>query len=254
MTGLGDSGLSRAQRGPAGWFRWKPAIDWTVAALLVVPVCAVVAILVVLVRATSKGPGLYRQIRVGKDGRHFTIYKIRTMRCDAEAASGPVWTQPRDPRITFLGRILRRLHLDELPQVFNVLRGEMSFIGPRPERPEFVSVLAKAVPGYHQRLAVRPGVTGLAQVNLPSDTDLRSVRRKLVLDCEYIRSAGPWLDFRLFLCTAARLLRVSLVRVLGLHRSFVSPDIAGFSADAHPRDRLEEVSMSGVSRSLCCGR
>ena len=172
---------------PAGWFRWKPAIDWTVALLLLVPAGAIVAILVLLVRATSKGPGLYRQIRVGKDGRHFTIYKIRTMRADAEAASGPVWTRPHDPRITLLGRILRKLHLDELPQIFNVLRGEMSFIGPRPERPEFVSVLAAAVPGYRQRLAVRPGITGLAQVNLPSDTDLSSVRRKLVLDCEYLQ-------------------------------------------------------------------
>ena len=239
-------------RGSTGWFRWKPALDWTIALLLLVPAGVIIAILVLLVRATSRGPGIYRQVRVGKDGRRFTLLKIRTMRFDAEAATGPVWTQPHDPRITFLGRILRKLHLDELPQIFNVLRGEMSFVGPRPERPEFVSVLAKVIPGYRQRLAVRPGVTGLAQVNLPPDTDLRSVRRNLVLDCEYIGSAGPGLDFRLFLCTAARLLRVSLVGVLGLHRSLTPPDLATLSADARPRERLDEMSVAGVLSG--CGR
>ena len=129
-----------------------------------------------LVRLTSRGPGIYKQARVGKDGRKFMMYKIRTMRQDAEAASGPMWTQAHDPRVTFLGRVLRKLHLDELPQLFNVLKGEMSLVGPRPERPEFVRVLAEAIPGYRNRLAVRPGVTGLAQVNLPPDTDIASVR------------------------------------------------------------------------------
>ena len=116
------------------------------------------------------------------------MYKIRTMRHDAESGTGPVWTQTtRDPRITAIGRVLRQFHLDELPQLLNVVKGEMSVIGPRPERPEFVHVLAESIPGYLKRLVVRPGMTGLAQLNLPPDSDLNSVRRKLALDCEYIR-------------------------------------------------------------------
>ena len=146
------------------------------------------------------------------------IYKIRTMRHKAEAGCGAVWTRPGDPRITRVGRVLRKFHLDELPQLFNVLRGEMSLIGPRPERPEFVHVLAEAVPGYLDRLTVRPGVTGLAQLYLPPDSDLTSVRRKLVLDCEYIREGGPWLDARLFLCTLLRLFKVPHRWLLPLRR------------------------------------
>jgi lipopolysaccharide/colanic/teichoic acid biosynthesis glycosyltransferase len=202
----------------AAYFGWKVAIDLAVAYLLLVPVSAAIVILVLLVRATSRGPGIFRQVRVGKDGRHFMMYKIRTMRVDAEAASGPVWTQPHDPRVTFMGRLLRKLHLDELPQLYNVLRGEMSFVGPRPERPEFVPILSQALPGYRNRLVVRPGITGLAQLNLPPDSDLLSVRRKLVLDCEYVRTAGLWLDCRLVACTAARMLRLTLLGVLGLRR------------------------------------
>ena len=218
----------------ATYFRWKAAADFAVAVLLFVPTFAVIAILVLLVRATSSGPGIYRQMRVGKDGRRFMIYKIRTMRADAEAVSGPVWTQLQDPRVTFLGRILRTLHLDELPQIYNVLRGEMSFIGPRPERPEFVRVLSEAIPGYRIRLTVLPGITGLAQVNLSPDTDLESVRRKLVLDCEYIHNAGLWLDLRLFFCTSARMFRVSLVRLLGLHRDVVLPDPGDSEGETEP--------------------
>jgi lipopolysaccharide/colanic/teichoic acid biosynthesis glycosyltransferase len=228
----GEAGVDLAARGRTGYFRWKIAADFAIAALLLAPTTAMIAILVLLVRATSKGPGIYRQMRVGKHGRRFMIYKIRTMRVDAEAASGPVWTQPRDPRVTFLGRILRKLHLDELPQIFNVLRGEMSFVGPRPERPEFTRVLSEAIPHYRDRLAVRPGITGLAQVNLPPDTDLQSVRRKLFLDCQYVRNAGPWLDFRLFVCSLARMFRVSLVHVLGLRRTVVLPDFADPATDA----------------------
>ena len=105
------------------------------------------------------------------------------------------------------GRLLRRFHLDELPQIINVLKGEMSFVGPRPESPEFVHVLAQSIPDYLKRLAALPGITGLAQLNLPPDTDLESVRRKLVLDLEYIDTAGPLLDARLFLATSLRLVK-----------------------------------------------
>lgn len=180
---------------PSTYFRRKGIFDRTVAALLLLPGLPIIAILVLLVRATSRGPGIYRQVRLGRRGEKFLMYKIRTMRHDAEAASGPVWTtHGRDPRITRIGRFLRRVHLDELPQLFNIFKGEMSLVGPRPERPEFVHVLAEAIPGYRSRMEVLPGVTGLAQLNLPPDTDLLSVRRKLVLDREYIERAGLLLD------------------------------------------------------------
>ena len=121
---------------------------------------------------------------------------------NCESLTGPRWSMPGDPRVTCIGAFLRASHLDELPQLLNVLRGEMSLIGPRPERPEFVPELERELPGYWQRLTVRPGVTGLAQVQLPPDTDLNSVRRKLAHDLYYIRHLSPWLDLRLLLCTA----------------------------------------------------
>ena len=214
---------------PSAYFRWKAVFDRTLAALLLAPGLPMIGLLVALVRLTSRGPGIFRQVRVGQHGRKFMMYKIRTMRHDAEAASGPVWAQHHhDPRVTLVGRVLRKFHLDELPQLLNVIKGEMSLIGPRPERPEFVHVLSEAIPNYRSRLAVRPGVTGLAQLNLPPDTDLDSVRRKLVLDCEYIRQAGPWLDLRLFACTGLRMLKIPerwSLRMFGLHRDVTVPTI-----------------------------
>jgi lipopolysaccharide/colanic/teichoic acid biosynthesis glycosyltransferase len=191
---------------PSPYFRWKGIIGRVLALILLVPGVPIMGVLVLLVRLTSKGPGIHRQTRLGKDGKPFTMYKIRTMEHNTEARTGIVWTRPHDGRITRVGRVLRKLHLDELPQLFNVLKGDMHLIGPRPERPEFVDVLGKAVPGYTNRLVVLPGITGLAQINLPPDTDLDSVRRKLVLDLEYVKKAGPVLDIRMFLCTCVRLL------------------------------------------------
>ena len=203
------------------YFRRKAVLDRVLAALLLVPGLPMIGLLILLVRLTSRGPGIYRQIRVGQGGRKFAMYKIRTMRHDAEAASGPMWTHARDPRITPMGRLLRRLHLDELPQLLNVLKGDMSLVGPRPERPEFVHVLAEAIPDYLNRLVVPPGVTGLAQLNLPPDSDLMSVRRKLVLDCEYIEQAGLLLDIRLLCCTSLRMLKLPerwMLPIFGLRR------------------------------------
>jgi len=178
---------------------------------------------VLLIRATSRGPGIYRQERVGKDGRIFTMFKLRSMRLDAEAQSGPVWSATgSDARVTRLGYWLRKLHLDEIPQLFNVLCGDMSLIGPRPERPEFVRVLADSIPGYMDRLRVAPGITGLAQLNLPPDTDLNSVRRKLVLDLEYIQTASLVFDLRIFLCTLLHLIGMkggTAMRVMRLTRN-----------------------------------
>ena len=212
---------------PGPYFRWKGIIGRVLAAVLLIPGLPIIGLLVLLVRLTSRGPGIHRQTRLGKDGRPFTMYKIRTMTDDAETKVGAVWTRPSDARITRVGSILRKLHLDEFPQLFNVLRGEMCLVGPRPERPEFVCVLAKVIPGYTGRLVVTPGVTGLAQINLPPDTDLQSVRRKLALDLEYVEHASPLLDVQMLLCTWVRLLGVPgvlAIRVCGLHRELTDLD------------------------------
>jgi lipopolysaccharide/colanic/teichoic acid biosynthesis glycosyltransferase len=201
--------------------RGKTISDRILGLLLLIPALPLIGLLIVLIRVTSRGPGVFRQTRVGKKGRIFTMYKLRSMRLDAELGTGPVWANAEDLRVTLVGHWLRRLHLDELPQLFNVIRGEMSLVGPRPERPEFVAVLAEQIPGYLNRLAVLPGITGLAQINLPADTDLDSVRRKLALDNEYICTSSPWLEFRIIVCTLLRLigLRGGIgVRLLGLQR------------------------------------
>ena len=166
-----------------------------------------------LVRATSSGPGFYSQVRVGRHGRNYRIYKLRTMYHNCEAVSGAAWSSKRDSRVTRIGRILRKLHIDELPQLLNVLRGEMSLVGPRPERPEFVGPLAGQIPGYYDRLAVRPGVTGLAQIQLPADEDIEDVRKKVVLDRCYAEKRDLWLDFRIMVGTAVYLLGFSYATV-----------------------------------------
>jgi lipopolysaccharide/colanic/teichoic acid biosynthesis glycosyltransferase len=180
----------------------KTAFDFVAAAVLLVPAAPVIALAALLVKLTSRGPAFYTQTRVGRNGRLFTIYKLRSMIHRCESLTGPRWSIPGDPRVTRVGHVLRVTHLDELPQLLNVLRGEMSLIGPRPERPEFVPELERALPRYRERLAVLPGVTGLAQVQLPADTDLNSVRTKLAYDLYYIRHLSPGLDLRLLGCTA----------------------------------------------------
>jgi len=193
------------------------------ALLLLVLAAPLLAALWLAVKLSSNGPGFYCQKRMGHNGRVFMMYKLRSMREDAEARTGPVWASAgTDSRVTQLGYWLRHLHLDELPQLYNIGGGEMALVGPRPERPEFVGVLAEQIPGYWERLRVKPGITGLAQINLPPDTDLHSVRCKLVLDREYIRSAGPLLDARIVLCTLLRLVGLRggrAVALLGLSRS-----------------------------------
>jgi lipopolysaccharide/colanic/teichoic acid biosynthesis glycosyltransferase len=180
----------------------KTALDFVAAAVLLVVAAPVVGLAALLVKLTSRGPAFYTQTRVGRNGRLFTIYKVRTMIHKCESLTGPRWSMPGDPRVTRLGNFLRVTHLDELPQLVNVLRGDMSLIGPRPERPEFVPELERALPRYRERLAVLPGVTGLAQVRLPADTDLGSVRTKLAYDLYYIRHLSPMLDLRILLCTS----------------------------------------------------
>ncbi len=147
------------------------------------------------VRLSSKGPVLYRQRRVGLDGHLFWLYKFRSMYVDAEARTGAVWATKDDPRITPVGKWLRRLRLDELPQFWNVVKGDMTIVGPRPERPEFVDLLAQQIPYYRQRLAVKPGITGWAQINHKyGDTQLDAMI-KLEYDLYYIKHIAPALDF-----------------------------------------------------------
>ncbi len=228
---------------PTIQFRWMGVLDRTVAALLLVPGLPLMAALVVLVRLTSRGPGVFEQKRVGKGGRTFTMFKLRSMRVDAEHRSGAIWAKDDDPRTTAIGKYLRKFHLDELPQLFNVLRGEMSLVGPRPERPEFVRVLAAALPGYEDRLLVLPGVTGLAQINLSPDTDLDSVAKKLALDLEYVETAGAWLDLRLVVVTIARMFKIGSkfwVRLFGTerdlknHSKYVRPDQSQIRPNGSP--------------------
>ncbi len=150
---------------------------------------------VVAVKLSSRGPVLYRQRRVGSKGRVFTLYKFRSMYVDAEARTGAVWASVDDPRITPIGRWLRKLRLDELPQFWNVVKGDMAIVGPRPERPEFVELLAQQIPYYRQRLAVKPGITGWAQINHKyGDTELDAMI-KLEYDLYYIKNVAPALDF-----------------------------------------------------------
>ena len=203
------------------YFRWKNVPGFLVALALCLPGLPLILVLVLVVRASSPGPAIYRQVRVGRNGRTFTIFKLRTMRQDAEAVTGPTWASTDDPRVTRVGRVIRALHLDELPQLFNVLLGDMSLVGPRPERPEFTQLLGRKVPGYLDRLSVRPGITGLAQINLPPDTDLESVRRKVVLDREYVESASPLMDVKILACTCFRIVGIHGTltrRLLGLER------------------------------------
>lgn len=235
------------------YLRRKGIVERAFAALLLLPILPLLGALVLLVRATSRGPAIFKQVRMGKDGRVFTMYKLRSMRLDAEKGVGPVWASSSDARVTWLGKWLRKLHLDELPQIFNVVTGEMSLIGPRPERPEFVSVLAEKIPGYCDRLAVLPGVTGLAQINLPPDQTLDDVERKLVLDREYIASAGFWLDLRMLVCTALRMFGVpgaAATRMTQVERRVELPpseiDYGALGADNPERTPAEIAGTLGV--------
>lgn len=187
--------------------RVKMALDLIFAAVLLFFTCPVILLSMLAVRLSSPGPPIYSQKRLGFRGRPITIYKIRTMYQDCERQTGAVWSIPGDPRITWVGRFLRWSHIDELPQLYNILCGDMSLIGPRPERPEIITQLEKTLPHYRRRLEIHPGLTGLAQVLQAPDTDFESVRRKLDLDLFYIEQIGPSLDFRIFLATPLHIIR-----------------------------------------------
>jgi lipopolysaccharide/colanic/teichoic acid biosynthesis glycosyltransferase len=205
----------------SSYFWYKGFVDRFIAALLLIPALPIIGILALCIKFTSKGPCIYAQERLGKNGQLFTMYKLRSMVVDAEKSTGAVWASQNDSRVTLIGKFLRKFHLDEIPQLFNVLRGEMALVGPRPEREEFVKILSREIDGYSYRLLVVPGVTGLAQLNLPPDLEVADVRRKISLDFEYIENASFWFDFVLILGTLgrfAKFLGTVHLKFLGIYR------------------------------------
>ena len=180
----------------------KRVTDVMLALLLLVVLAPAVLVALLAIALSADGPLFYRQLRVGRYGRTFRILKLRTMRVGAEAGA-PQWASDDDPRRTAVGRLLRRTRLDEVPQLANILRGEMSFVGPRPERPAFVEELEQRLPYYAWRHFVRPGLTGWAQVNLPYGSSVEDARRKLEYDLYYVRHCSLLTDLRIVLRTAA---------------------------------------------------
>jgi exopolysaccharide biosynthesis polyprenyl glycosylphosphotransferase len=166
--------------------------------LLTLPFLPLVAL---MIKVDSRGPIFFRQVRVGELEKEFVLYKFRTMRQDAENSTGAVWAQKNDPRVTRLGKLLRKTRIDELPQLYNVLIGEMGFIGPRPERPEFVSELKKCIPYYSERHFVKPGVTGWAQIRYPYGASVEDALEKLRHDLYYIKNISLFLDVLIFIET-----------------------------------------------------
>lgn len=180
----------------------KRALDLSVALTGLVVGAPVFLLIALAIKLDSRGPIFYKQLRVGLRGRTFYIYKFRSMRQDAEVKSGPVWAKENDPRITKVGDFLRKTHLDELPQFINVLKGEMSLVGPRPERPHFVKELRRVIPHYDKRHYAKPGVTGLAQVRQRYDENVEDVKKKVRYDVLYIKKMCPILDVKVIAMTA----------------------------------------------------
>jgi lipopolysaccharide/colanic/teichoic acid biosynthesis glycosyltransferase len=193
----------------------RDALNILIAALALIVLAPIMLVIALAVWLSSPGPVLYTQERVGLDRRQrgpvsnnhrrstdigglpFTIYKFRTMSVDAERQSGAVWAQPQDPRVTPVGRFLRQYRLDELPQLFNVLRGEMNIVGPRPERPQIFARLRTEIADYPLRQRAKPGITGLAQISQHYDCSLDDVRNKVRYDLEYIRRQSLLEDLRI---------------------------------------------------------
>lgn len=197
----------------------RRALNIVVACIGLVLAAPIMLVVAIAVRLTSPGPVIYTQIRIGQDrrrrggsagaprrandlgGKPFRIYKFRTMRVDAEKASGAVWATQNDPRVTPIGRVLRKYRLDELPQLFNVILGDMNIVGPRPERPVIFQELRQTIHGYEYRQLARPGITGLAQVSQNYDSNLDDVKRKVQYDLTYIRKQSLVEDMRIMALT-----------------------------------------------------
>ena len=171
----------------------RSLVHWLVALLGAILSLPLVLLTAVLIKLESRGPVFYKQERVGKNGRAFVLMKFRSMRVDAEQ-DGPVWASKGDARTTRVGRVIRKIRIDEIPQFWNILKGEMSFVGPRPERPHFVSQLAEEIPFYEQRHLIAPGLTGWAQIKYPYGASIEDARQKLQYDLFYIKNQGLILD------------------------------------------------------------
>ncbi len=214
----------------------KRAFDASLAAILLLVMAPFMLLVAIAIKIDSRGPVFYAQWRTGLNrrraglgtgterrrtsafGRPFRIYKFRSMRTDAEPGGKPVWCRKDDPRVTRMGNIMRKTHMDELPQLFNILIGDMSFVGPRPERPEVISDLTGKVSGYEHRLLCPPGLTGLAQISHPADLALGDVKKKLRYDRLYLKRASMWMDMVLILGTVPKVLNVPRRRVRKISR------------------------------------
>lgn len=183
------------------FLEFKRFFDTIVSAIGIVMVLPVLAVAALVIKIVSPGPVFFRQERVGWGGKVFHIYKLRTMRVDAEKHTGPVWAREDDPRLIRFGKLIRKMHIDELPQLFNVLRGDMSIVGPRPERPVFVAQLSNEIRDYRKRISVRPGITGLAQIRHKYDETIKDVKKKVKFDLLYIREMCLMVDLRILLRT-----------------------------------------------------
>ena len=181
--------------------RLQTFYSFLIGAIVLIIAAPVMLLVALLVKLTSRGPVLFSQDRVGLNGKVFRIFKFRSMVVDAEAATGAVWAKKNDPRVTTFGKLIRKTRLDELPQIFNVLRGDMAIVGPRPERPEFVTVLTEQIPFYRQRHSVKPGVTGWAQINYKYGETIEDTIVKLEYDLYYIKNLSPSLDLYILLNT-----------------------------------------------------
>jgi exopolysaccharide biosynthesis polyprenyl glycosylphosphotransferase len=180
---------------------FKRLFDITASLLLIALTFPLIVLGALAVKLESRGPAFYRQRRVGLYGQGFDIIKLRSMRQDAEVAGKAVWAEKDDPRITRVGRFIRKVRIDELPQCWSVLKGEMSFVGPRPERPQFVEDLEQQIPYYAERHMVKPGITGWAQINYPYGASIDDSRQKLEYDLYYAKNYSPFLDLLILLQT-----------------------------------------------------
>ncbi|MFH1026856.1 MAG: sugar transferase [Pseudomonadota bacterium] len=219
----------------------KRMMDVTVAVVGLVISAPISLVTAVVIKVTSPGPVLFRQRRAGQDGQVYVLNKYRTMKLNAEEESGAVWADKLDKRVTRVGRFLRKWRIDEIPQLVNVLRGEMSLVGPRPERPEFIDTLAAAIPFYKERLLVPPGITGWAQVKYPYAASIEAARRKLQFDLYYIKHMSFFLDSLILL----RTFRTIIVGLKHSEEEMEAEDIAeGQLVSLAPADKANGVKTA----------
>lgn len=209
LSGLGGLIIRFARK---SFDRFKRASDIALSIIALTIVSPILLIAAILIKTNSRGPVIYKQLRVGKNHKVFRIYKLRTMAVDAEKFTGAVWAKKNDTRITSVGKFLRKTHIDEIPQFINVLKGEMSIVGPRPERPEMVSDLKELIKDYGKRLQVNPGITGLAQTARRYDETVEDVKKKIKFDLLYIRKMCFWTDITIFGRTFAMVLTGKVIK------------------------------------------